>query len=180
MKSHADGLVDTAEIPHIADGIAATQRIGNECQLETWIAGAAAERDARKADMPYRHLHGACERHGVGWSGRASVISRHQSILLIIQGLNVMTPEASTIVGDQSVEQLRRELAEAREQQTATAEILRVISARRWTCRTCLHPSRRARLAFAMPMMRQSIGWTATFSPLSPTTGRFQHPVRSP
>src|SRR5262249_43694295 len=38
-----------------------------------------------------------------------------------------MSPEVST-VGDQSVEQLRRELAEAREQQAATAEILRVIS----------------------------------------------------
>src|SRR5262245_57302250 len=39
-----------------------------------------------------------------------------------------MSPEASTIGGDQSVEELRRELAEAREQQAATAEILRVIS----------------------------------------------------
>src|SRR5262245_6516789 len=34
----------------------------------------------------------------------------------------------SEVAGDQSVEALRRELAEAREQQTATAEILRVIS----------------------------------------------------
>src|SRR5215475_6497795 len=39
-----------------------------------------------------------------------------------------MSPEASTIGGDQSVEQLRRELAEAREQQAATAGILRAIS----------------------------------------------------
>src|SRR5215475_13499800 len=40
-----------------------------------------------------------------------------------------MAPEKSTIGGDQSVEEkLRRELADSREQQAATAEILRVIS----------------------------------------------------
>src|SRR5215471_13739202 len=39
-----------------------------------------------------------------------------------------MPPEVSTVSGDQSVEELRRELAEAREEQAATAEILRVIS----------------------------------------------------
>src|SRR5215831_9248537 len=39
-----------------------------------------------------------------------------------------MSPEASTIGGDQSVEQLRRELAESREQQAATAGILSAIS----------------------------------------------------
>src|SRR5262245_45625347 len=39
-----------------------------------------------------------------------------------------MSHEASTVRGDLSVAELRRELAEAREQQTATAEILRVIS----------------------------------------------------
>jgi signal transduction histidine kinase len=39
-----------------------------------------------------------------------------------------VSPRASTIGGDQSVEDLRRELAEAREQQAATSEILRVIS----------------------------------------------------
>ncbi|HET6462651.1 MAG TPA: GAF domain-containing protein, partial [Candidatus Krumholzibacteria bacterium] len=40
----------------------------------------------------------------------------------------VMPSETSTTYADQSVEELRRELAEAREQQAATAEILRVIS----------------------------------------------------
>ena len=39
-----------------------------------------------------------------------------------------MPSEVSTVSGDQSVEDLRRELAEAQEQQAATAEILRVIS----------------------------------------------------
>src|SRR5215475_7785139 len=39
-----------------------------------------------------------------------------------------MPSEVSTVRGDQSVEELRRELAEAREQQAATAETLRVIS----------------------------------------------------
>jgi signal transduction histidine kinase len=39
-----------------------------------------------------------------------------------------MPSEVSTVTGDQSVEALRRELAEAREQQAATADILKVIS----------------------------------------------------
>src|SRR5215470_6283327 len=39
-----------------------------------------------------------------------------------------MSPEASTISGDQSIEELSRKLAEAREQQAATAEILASIS----------------------------------------------------
>src|SRR5262245_36141217 len=39
-----------------------------------------------------------------------------------------MSPEASTVGGDQSLAELRRELAEAREREAATAEILRVIS----------------------------------------------------
>src|SRR5215510_5301883 len=39
-----------------------------------------------------------------------------------------MSPEASTVGGDQLVEELRRELAEAREQQAATTQILRIIS----------------------------------------------------
>ena len=39
-----------------------------------------------------------------------------------------MPSEASTVGGNQSAEELRRELTEAREQQAATARILRVIS----------------------------------------------------
>jgi len=44
--------------------------------------------------------------------------------------MDAMSPEASTC-GDQAVEELRRELAEAREQQAATAEILTAISSSR-------------------------------------------------
>jgi hypothetical protein len=45
------------------------------------------------------------------------------------KGLSVLMPsEVSTIGGDQSGEELRRELAEAREQQAATAEILAAVS----------------------------------------------------
>src|SRR5262245_45617422 len=39
-----------------------------------------------------------------------------------------MPSEVSTVGGNQSVEELRRELAEAREEQAAAAEILRLIS----------------------------------------------------
>jgi hypothetical protein len=39
-----------------------------------------------------------------------------------------MPSEVPTVGGEQSFEELRRELAESREQQTATADILRVIS----------------------------------------------------
>src|SRR5262245_3624324 len=45
------------------------------------------------------------------------------------RGLTVVMPsEVSTIGDDQSVEELRRELGEARDQQAATAEILAAIS----------------------------------------------------
>jgi GAF domain-containing protein/anti-sigma regulatory factor (Ser/Thr protein kinase) len=45
------------------------------------------------------------------------------------KGLNISMPtDVTTVSGDQSLEVLRRELAEAREQQAAAAEILRVIS----------------------------------------------------
>src|SRR5262245_48964739 len=42
--------------------------------------------------------------------------------------METMPSEASTVGGNQSVDELRRELAEAREQQAATAEILAAIS----------------------------------------------------
>src|SRR5262249_43273815 len=42
--------------------------------------------------------------------------------------MDAMSPEPSTVGGDQSVEELRRELSEARQREAATAEILKVIS----------------------------------------------------
>src|SRR5690242_12209486 len=49
--------------------------------------------------------------------------------LLSFQRVRLIMPSAvSTVDGNQSVEELRRELGEAREQQAATAEILKVIS----------------------------------------------------
>src|SRR5262249_5323090 len=66
------------------------------------------------------------------WRRMVRAGKRHQpkpvNFAELPKGLSVMSPEASTIGGDQSVEQLRRELAEARERELATAEILRVIS----------------------------------------------------
>src|SRR5262249_62168281 len=47
----------------------------------------------------------------------------------ISNGLSVLMPsEASTGSGDQSVEELRRELAEAHRREAATTEVLKVIS----------------------------------------------------
>jgi two-component system, NtrC family, sensor kinase len=52
-----------------------------------------------------------------------------QAICVHLQGIKCPMPsEASVVSGDQSVEELRRELAEAREEHAATAEILRIIS----------------------------------------------------
>src|SRR5215468_12168203 len=70
----------------------------------------------------HRHLRGAREPHDVGCSGVSR--SREWS-----PGVHVVMPsEVSTVSGDRSVKELERELAEAREQQAATAEILKVIT----------------------------------------------------
>ena len=83
----------------------------------------------KKAD-PYPRLHGVCERCGIGWltlCNVSSVVARPFS--RISSGLSVLMPsDVSTISDDHSVEELKRELAEAREQQAATAEILASIS----------------------------------------------------
>src|SRR5262249_27499062 len=66
----------------------------------------------------------------VGWfthCNSSSAVARQ--FCRISSGLSVLMPsEVSTVSGDQSVEELRRELAEAREQQAATAGILAAIS----------------------------------------------------
>src|SRR5689334_12057299 len=75
----------------------------------------------------YRHLHGACERRGVRWFALRNIQCRRD--LAGIQRLGLLIPsETSTACADQSVEELRRELAEAHQREAATAEILRVIS----------------------------------------------------
>jgi signal transduction histidine kinase len=70
------------------------------------------------------------ERHSVGWARRqrySTVVA--EQLCRISSGLRVLMPSEDSIVrGNRSVEGLERELAEAREQQVATAEILRVIS----------------------------------------------------
>jgi hypothetical protein len=65
-----------------------------------------------------------------------------------------MSSEASTSGVDQSVEELRRELAEGREQQAATAEILRLISSSQTDLHRVFEAVARARHAFATPMMQ--------------------------
>ena len=56
-------------------------------------------------------------------------VSSRTAVCRVSSGLSVLMPaEASTVGVDQSMEELRRELAEAREQQAATAGILAAIS----------------------------------------------------
>jgi hypothetical protein len=72
---------------------------------------------------------GTCARHRIGWSDRKSLINKLPRNFAEDPEVGLlMPPETSTVRGDQSVEDLRRELAEAREQQAATAEILTAIS----------------------------------------------------
>jgi GAF domain-containing protein len=73
--------------------------------------------------------HWRTERCGVGLLPVCNFGHGVHRDLPSIQWLSVLMPtKVSTVIGDESVEELRRELAEAREQQVATAEILRVIS----------------------------------------------------
>ena len=85
---------------------------------------------ATQQGRPQPRLHGACERCGIGWLTLCNVSSAvARPFCRISSGLSVLMPsDVSTISDDQSVEELRRELAEAREQQAATAEILTSIS----------------------------------------------------
>ena len=89
-----------------------------------------------------------------------------------------MSPGASVIGGSQSLDELRRELAEAREQQAATSEILRVISSSPMDLQRVFAEiaASAARLCDAYDVV--ILGRTATYSGLSPTMGRFPCPAR--
>src|SRR5262245_28912104 len=79
--------------------------------------------ERRKADI------GAWKRCGVGWLLLCNFRLRSRRNLLDIQWVDRPMPsEVSTVTYAQFVEALRRELAEAREQHAATAEILASIS----------------------------------------------------
>src|SRR5215471_5636466 len=99
---------------------------GKVCQLETWMAGAAARRDAGERTS---HSQRACmvRAKAIAYDGFRPeyFISDVNRFLLGLQrvryAMPAMPPQAP-------IEVLRRELSEAREQQAATAEILRVIS----------------------------------------------------
>src|SRR5262245_50215842 len=89
----------------------------------------ASRAKAGKLTFPYRHVRGAWKRRGVRWSRSAILSVVTPEFYRISSELSVLMPsEASTMGGNQSAEELRRELTEAREQQAATARILRVIS----------------------------------------------------
>src|SRR5262245_49937145 len=65
----------------------------------------------------------------IAQAGKGSLVNGGPKFCGLPRRLSVpMSPEKSTIGGHQSVEELSRELAEAREQLTATSEILGVIS----------------------------------------------------
>src|SRR5262245_39846565 len=89
----------------------------------------ASRAKAGKLTFPYRHVRGAWKPRGVRWSRSAILSVVAPESYRISSELSVLMPsKASTMGGNQSAEELRRELAKALEQHAATAAILRVIS----------------------------------------------------
>jgi hypothetical protein len=84
-----------------------------------------------------------------------------------------MPSEVPTVSHGQSVEELRRELADAREQQAATAEILRMISSSPMDLRRIFAEMAVTGLEFAMLLMRRSFRWTQTIFASPHTMDRF-------
>src|SRR5262249_28012894 len=135
--------------------------------------GAAPGPDHRRSDLSSvkRNFRGRSGR-GLAWCvgtpWRRMVHALQCSSAIARKGV-LMPSEVPTISGDHSVEELRRELAEAREQQATTAEILRVISSASDGPATC---------ARGDALTRRSIRWKATSSPSLLTMGRLLPPVR--
>jgi hypothetical protein len=53
---------------------------GSLCQLKTLMVDAAPALNAGKPTFPYRHLHGAWDRRGVGWFTHCNIISNRTVI----------------------------------------------------------------------------------------------------